>query len=193
MRFPFPYRIFVRAVLFESVFLFVSFPLGDGCDGILTVCFDHAGADEENDSKVSAVHDESTTASLPSHGRGDVEKENTQPLTGLADEISHRASSSQDRGPSSSPLKPNKTTNTPTKRPSPPHSLTSSGFREAKRARHHCEGEEMLLIGAALAVEDPNDTCPALSDTDARNYVDSCRQIMRKSQGDEEEVRRRSC
>ena len=192
MRFPFPYPIFVRAVLFESGFLVASFPLGDGCDGILLVCFDRTDECEENDTKMPAVHDGSTTASLPNDGRGNDEKENIMPPAGLPEESSSLSFTSPDHGRSSSPLKPNKTTNTPTKRPSPPLALTSSGFREAKKARHHCEGDEMLLIGAALALADPTDTCLALSDTQARNYVERCRQIMRKSQDDEDEVRRRS-
>lgn len=114
------------------------------------------------------------------------------PPAGIPEESSSLSFSSPDHGPSSSPLKPCKTTNTPTKRQSPASSLTSSGFREAKKARHHCEGEEMLLMGAALAMADPSNECPALSDTDAHEYVERCRQIMRKSQGDEDEVRRRS-
>jgi len=129
----------------------------------------------------------------PSHGHGNTEeKENLLPPVSLPDETPSVATSSPDRGPSSSPLKPSMTTNTPTKRQSPACPMTSSGFREAKRARHQLKGAEVLLIGAGLARADPTDTRPALSDTKAREYVKSCRQIMRKPQDDEDEVRRRS-
>jgi len=192
VRFPFPYPIFARAVPSESDFLIVSFFLGDGCDGILLVCCNYTEEDKESDTRMPAVHDGPTTAFIPSHGHGDAEKKNILPPASIPEEgaifpvillsrswsliitTGTQCHQHTHKAPVSSSL----------------HDIP--GFRKAKRARHQLEGNEMLLIGAALAKADPTDACPALSDTYAREYVKSCRQIMRKSQDDEDEVRRRS-